>query len=174
MICCGDLVEMEKRFNYTLDLFHELRGYNYKELDVDIYVKDIMQTEVTTVPSTSTVEQSETIMLNTYRPCVPVIDEQGDCVGVLSHDDILRIRNDKKDVSTTYVNQIMSRNIVSVGPRSSVDNTMQLMLDNGVHHILVLLDKKVCGIISVEDIIQVDETRTYNPFADAEPHATAL
>ena len=65
MICCGDLVEMEKRFNYTLDLFHELRGYNYKELDVDIYVKDIMQTEVTTVPSTSTVEQSETIMLNT-------------------------------------------------------------------------------------------------------------
>ncbi len=138
-----------------------------------IYVKDIMQTEVTTVSSTFTVEQSETIMLNTYRPCVPVIDDQGDCVGVLSHSDILRIRNDKKDVGTTYVQEIMSRDIVSVGPRSSVDNTMQLMLDNGIHHILVITDKKVCGIVSVTDIIQIDKARTFNPFADPEPHATA-
>jgi len=139
---------------------------------VQVFVKDIMQTEVTTVSCTSTVEQSETIMLNTYRPCVPVIDDQGDCVGVLSHSDILRIRNDKKDVSRTYVQEIMSRNVIAVGPRSSVDNTMQLMLDNGIHHILVLQDKKVCGIVSVTDIIQIDKARTYNPFADPEPHAT--
>ena len=140
---------------------------------MQIYVKDIMQTEVTTVPSTSTVEQSETIMLNTQRPCVPVIDEQGDCVGVLSHSDILRIRTAKKDVGTTSVQEIMSRNIISVGPRSSVDTTMQLMLDNGIHHILVILDKKVCGIVSVIDIIQIDKARTFNPFADPEPHATS-
>ncbi|MBL4582519.1 MAG: CBS domain-containing protein [Gammaproteobacteria bacterium] len=139
---------------------------------MQVFVKDIMQTEVTTVSCTSTVEQSETIMLNTYRPCVPVIDDQGDCVGVLSHSDILRIRNDKKDVSRTYVQEIMSRNVIAVGPRSSVDNTMQLMLDNGIHHILVLQDKKVCGIVSVTDIIQIDKARTYNPFADPEPHAT--
>jgi len=140
---------------------------------VQIYVKDIMQTEVTTVSSTSTVEQSETIMLNTYRPCVPVIDDRGDCVGVLSHSDILRIRNDKKDVGTTYVQEIMSRNIVSVGPRSSVDNTMQLMLDHGIHHILVITDKKVCGIVSVTDIIQIDKARTFNPFAEPDPLLTA-
>ena len=139
---------------------------------MQVYIKDIMQTEVTTVPCTATVEQSETIMLNTYRPCVPVLDDQGDCVGVLSHIDILRIRNDKKNVGTTYVEEIMSRNIISVGPRNSVDNTMQLMLDNGVHHILVLQDKKVCGIVSVTDIIQIDKARTYNPFAGPEPHAT--
>ena len=139
---------------------------------MQVFVKDIMQTEVTTVSCTATVEQSETIMLNTYRPCVPVIDDQGDCVGVLSHSDILRIRNDKKDVSRTYVQEIMSRNVIAVGPRSSVDNTMQLMLDNGIHHILVLQDKKVCGIVSVTDIIQIDKARTYNPFADPEPHAT--
>ena len=140
---------------------------------MQIYVKDIMQTEVTTVPSASTVEQSETIMLNTQRPCVPVIDEEGDCVGVLSHSDILRIRTAKKDVGTTPVQEIMSRNIISVGPRSSVDTTMQLMLDNGIHHILVILDKKVCGIVSVIDIIQIDKARTFNLFADPEPHATS-
>ena len=144
-----------------------------KELDVQIYVRDIMQTEVTSVPSSFTVEQSETVMLNTQRPCVPVIDEQDNCVGVLSHSDILRIRTAKKDVGKTSVQEIMSRNIISVGPRSSVDTTMQLMLDNGIHHILVILDKKVCGIVSVIDIIQVDKARTFHPFADPEPQAIA-
>jgi CBS domain-containing protein len=142
-------------------------------LDVQIYVKDVMQTEVTTVPSTSTVEQSETIVLNTHRPCVPVIDEQRNCAGVLSHSDILRIRNAKKDVGATSVQEIMSHNIVSVVPRSSVDNTMQLMLDNGIHHILVITDRKVCGIVSVIDIIQVDKARTFNPFAESKTQLTA-
>jgi signal-transduction protein with cAMP-binding, CBS, and nucleotidyltransferase domain len=67
----------------------------------------------------------------------------------------------------------MSRDIISVGPRSSVDNTMRLMLDNGNHHILVITDKKVYGIVSVIDIIQVGKARTFNPFAEPEPHATA-
>lgn len=141
---------------------------------MQVYVKDIMQTTVTTVPHTSTVEQSETIMLNTHRPCVPVIDDKGDCVGVLSHSDILRIRTAKMDVGTTLVQDIMSRRIVSVGLRSSVDHLMQLMLENGIHHILVIEEKKVQGIVSVIDIIQVDKARTFNPFADPEPLANPL
>ena len=141
---------------------------------MEVYVKDIMQTEVTTVPSSFTVGQSETIMLSTHRHCVPVVNEQGDCVGVLNHSDILRFRNAKKDVGTTSVQEIMSRNIVSVGLRSLVDNTMQLMLDNGTRHILVIMEKKVCGIVSVMDIIQVDKARTFNPFADPEPLAITL
>lgn len=151
----------------------ELRELDYEELSVQIYIKDIMQAEVTTVPIGSTVEQSETVMLNTDRRCVPVIDELGDCVGVLSHSDILRARNTKKDVATIWVKDIMSRNIVAVNPRSSVDNTMQLMLDRGIHHILVLQEKKVCGIVSVIDLIQVEKARTFNPFADPEPGTTA-
>ena len=138
-----------------------------------IYIQDIMQAEVTSVPLGSTVEQSETIMLNTDRRCVPVLDDQGECVGVLSHSDILRARNTKKDVASIWVKDIMSRNIISVTPRSSVDNTMQLMLDKGIHHILVLQEKKVCGIVSVIDLIQVEKARTFNPFAEPEPCATA-
>ena len=76
---------------------------------MQIYIKDIMQTEVDSVPLTATVEQSETIMLNTSRRCVPVVDENDICVGVLSHSDILRVRNDKRDVAVTAVSDIMSQ-----------------------------------------------------------------
>ena len=138
-----------------------------------VYIKDIMSEEVTTVLCDSSVEQTETTMLNTNRRCVPVIDDSGNCVGVLSHSDILRVRNAKKDVATTPVRDIMSRNIVSISPHCSVDDAMELMIDNGIHHILVIMNKKVKGIVSVIDIIQVDKARTFNPFADADTFVPA-
>lgn len=135
---------------------------------MQIFIKDIMQTEVDSVPLAATVEQSETIMLNTSRRCVPVVDENGNCVGVLSHSDLLRVRNDKKDVALTAVSDIMSRDIICVNPQSSVDNTAQLMLDKGIHHVLVIMDRKVRGIVSIIDLIQVDKARTFNLFAEPE------
>ena len=45
---------------------------------------------------------------------------------------------------------------------------MQLMLDKGIHHVLVIMDRKVRGIVSIIDLIQVDKARTFNPFAEPE------
>jgi len=137
---------------------------------MQIYIKDVMSAEVTTVQSDSTVGQSESTMLNTNRRCVPVIDNLGICVGVLSHSDILRLRNNKGDVSSTRVREIMSRHIVSVSPHCSVDDAMELMINKGIHHVLVIMSKRVVGIVSVIDIIQVDKARTFNPFADSESY----
>lgn len=140
---------------------------------MQVYIKDIMSSELTTVPAESTVEQTETIMLNTNRRCVPVVDELGNCVGVLSHSDILRVRNAKQDVATVPVRDIMSRHVISVSPHCSVDDCMELMIENGIHHVLVIMNKKVSGIVSVIDIIQVDKARTYNPFAEADSFVPA-
>ncbi len=137
---------------------------------MQVHIKDIMSSEVTTVESDSSVEQCETIMLNTNRRCVPVVDDSGICVGVLSHSDILRVRNAKQDVAKVQVRDIMSRHIVSVSPHCSVDDAMELMIDNGIHHVLVVMNKRVTGIVSVIDIIQVDKARTFNPFADADSY----
>ncbi len=127
-----------------------------------------MSEEVTTIESDSSVEDCETMMINTNRRCVPVVDDMGFCVGVLSHSDILRARSSKQDVAKIQVMDIMSRHVISVSPHCSVDNCMELMIENGIHHVLVLSNKRVSGIVSVIDIIQVDKARTYNPFSDAD------
>ena len=41
---------------------------------------------------------------------------------------------------------------------------------DGLHHVLVIRSKKVVGIVSAIDIIQVDKARTFNPFADSESY----
>tara|TARA_B110000858_G_scaffold193601_1_gene246477 strand:+ start:30845 stop:31270 length:426 start_codon:yes stop_codon:yes gene_type:complete len=138
-----------------------------------IFIKDIMTSEVTTVLSESTVEQSETTMLKTNRRCVPVIDNLGICVGVLSHGDILRVRNTKKDVASIFVRDIMSPHIVSISPHCSADDAMELMIDNSIHHVLVIMSSRVVGMISVLDIIKVDRAQTINRFDDSESYVTA-
>lgn len=45
---------------------------------------------------------------------------------------------------------------------------MELMIDNGIHHVLVIMSKRVVGIVSVIDIIQIDKARIFNPFADSD------
>ena len=140
---------------------------------MQVHIKDIMSEEVTTIEADSSVEQCETMMINTNRRCVPVVDDSGICVGVLSHSDILRVRNSKQDVAKVQVMDIMSRHVISVSPHCSVDDCMELMIENGIHHVLVLTNKRVSGIVSVIDIIQVDKARTYNPFAEADSFVPA-
>lgn len=137
---------------------------------MQVYIKDIMSAEVTTVLCDFSVEQAETKMLETNRRCVPVVDDLGNCVGVLSHRDILRVRNAKQDVSTTSVQDIMSRQVISISPHCSVDDAMELMIDNSTHHVLVIMNKQVEGIVSAIDIIQVDKARTFNPFASKDSY----
>lgn len=170
---CTNTIYSKYWFSKTFYLSYVLLKIILKEIHMQVYIKDIMQSEVTMVSCESTVEQSETLMLNTSRRCVPVVDKYFHCVGMLSNSDILRVRNAKKDVSSTYVRDVMNRDIVSVSPHCSVDDAMELMIDCGVHHVFVISNKQVCGIVSVIDIIQVDRARTFNAFADSESYVPA-
>jgi len=134
---------------------------------VQTYIKDVMSSEVTSVSCESTVKQSESTMLTTNRRCVPIVDGSGVCVGVLSHSDILRVRNQEIDVSSISVKEIMSGGVVSVSPHCSIDDATDLMIDHGIHHVLVIQSKQVIGIVSLIDIIKVDKAQRFNRFDDS-------
>lgn len=140
---------------------------------MQICIRDVMTSELTTVSCDSTIEEIETLMLDENRRCVPVVDGVGDCVGVLSHSDILRVRYEKKNVAEVLVHEVMTRKLVSVSPRCCVDDVISLMGESGLHHILVLANRKVHGIVSIFDIIKLEKARTYNPFAAFESGASA-
>lgn len=138
-----------------------------------IYVKDIMQSEVTKVFSDVSVEEAESVMLKTNRRCVPVVDSRGKCYGVISYIDILRLKQNKEDLSRKLVSEMCSAEVQSVSPHSSVDDAMALMLQHGIHHVFVLLDGYIKGIISVMDIIQINRGMLFNPDEELRSHAPA-
>jgi CBS domain-containing protein len=55
---------------------------------------------------------------------------------------------------------VMTRNVITVGPEASVANAIRLMLDNNVSGLPVLADGKVIGILTEGDLLRRTETGT--------------
>lgn len=123
------------------------------------YVSEIMSKNVTMVSVDSTVDQAEQRMLKHKRRCVPVVDDKRKVFGVLSYSDILKQRHNQVNLKTINVWEICTHNVFSVLPEATIEAAIEVMVQNGVHHILVLQDKKVEGIVSVLDIMQLYRKR---------------
>jgi CBS domain-containing protein len=76
-------------------------------------------------------------------------------VGVLSERDYARkIILFGKSSKETPVKEIMSTTVISIHPEQTVDEAMALMLDKHIRHLPVMVDDKVIGVISINDVLR--------------------
>ncbi len=55
--------------------------------------------------------------------------------------------------STTRVDEIMTRNVIVVTPRTRTRECMQLMTEKAIRHLPVVDDARVIGMVSIRDIV---------------------
>jgi CBS domain-containing protein len=84
-----------------------------------------------------------------------VVTENGDVVGVVSERDYARkLALMGKISKETQVREIMSDEVVCVGPKQTVDGCMALMSEKRVRHLPVLENERLAGIISIGDVVK--------------------
>ena len=74
--------------------------------------------------------------------------------GILSERDYTRkvvLKGRASD--STRVEEIMTANVVCVGPRTKARECMQLMTDKGIRHLPVVDEGRVIGMVSIRDIV---------------------
>lgn len=59
-----------------------------------------------------------------------------------------------KTSPTVPVREIMEKNVICVGPESSVEECMAVMTDKRVRHLPVLDEGEVVGIVSIGDLVK--------------------
>jgi CBS domain-containing protein len=75
-------------------------------------------------------------------------------VGIVSERDVARnVVLEVKTERETAVTEIMTRNVVTVGPDATVEDCMALMTDKRVRHLPVVADARVIGIVSIGDLV---------------------
>lgn len=82
-----------------------------------------------------------------------LVMEQDNLVGIISERDILRkIVALEGDAKTMRVSEIMTSNLVTVLPTTSVREAMRLVTNHRVRHLPVLENGKLIGLISIGDL----------------------
>ena len=61
----------------------------------------------------------------------------------------------------TLIGEIMSADVITVSPRSSIDDCMRLMTSKFIRHLPVMEDGKLVGIVSIGDLVKyiIDEQK---------------
>jgi CBS domain-containing protein len=114
-------------------------------------VRDIMTSPVISVPvGTTTGQIAETLHRNRIS-AVPVVDDSGAVVGLVSEFDLLsRTGETAADVMTTAV--------VSVTPETGVDDVRHLLVDRKFRRVPVLDGRELVGIVSRGDVVALMAT----------------
>jgi CBS domain-containing protein len=123
-----------------------------------LQVKDFMSTPVTTATGDDSVLEIRTLMNEKGINAIPIISYTNDALKVeTSIQGIITATDISKDVSDdATVNDIMTLSSVHVvHTDSSVQAAAKMMLRHKVHHIVVMDDGKIKGMISSLDFVKL-------------------
>ena len=78
-----------------------------------------------------------------------------DLEGIVTERDIIELVARKgKDSLKGDVNEIMSKNIISVTPQCNKIDALDLMMENQIRHLAVMDKEKLVGVLSMRDLIK--------------------
>ena len=139
--------------------------------------RDVMVRAVATTTPDATVETVAKLMINLRISGVPILDRNGQLVGIVTEGDLLRrvetgtehrrsrwsewfsgnarLAADYVKSHARRVEDVMTRKVVTVEELAGLDEIAELMEKNGIKRVPVVHDGKIVGIVSRADLLQV-------------------
>lgn len=113
--------------------------------------------EVYSIPEDKSVLEAAQYLREKSVRSAGVLDAKGQLVGVVSQSDISdKIAAENKCPAWIKVSEIMSRDLLTVTPEMTFDESLQLMDRNGVYHLLIVdHEGGYRGMLSVSDLLRV-------------------
>jgi len=117
-------------------------------------ITSLIGENVITVELNDSVETVEKILDSHRLSCVPVINTQGECFGVISAPDLVHFHNARKNPVAERAWEMCTHKIIEVSSDISVKEAAELMIKNNIHHLVVTEDESIKGIVSSIDILR--------------------
>ena len=118
-------------------------------------VGQVMSTEPTTVKRSTAVRQAAELMSREDVGSLPVVEETGELVGIVTDRDIVvRVVAAGHDVDAVQVGEILTSQPVSVSPDDPLDDAMELMAGYRVRRLPVVIDMQLVGVLAQADVAQ--------------------
>ncbi len=149
--------------------------------------RDIMTRKVIVVKEDMRVNDLIELFLKNKISCAPVVDRKKKLVGIVTKTDILSrfmnfdldftLKAGLKDIleshpdlselkvsskTETKVGQIMTPNPVTASENTAIEKLAEVMIENGIHRLIIKKVGKIVGIVSTLDMLYYIAGKTKN------------
>jgi predicted transcriptional regulator len=113
--------------------------------------------EIFSVSEETTVVDAAKYLREKQVRSVGVLNAEGKLAGVVSQSDISdKVAAENRCPAWMKVSEIMSRNLLTVTPEMTFEESLRAMEQNGVYHLLILdAQNNYRGMLSVSDLLKV-------------------
>ncbi len=114
-------------------------------------VKDIMTTDCATVTLKDNVYEVAVAMSKQDVGFIPVVEGK-QLIGCITDRDLVVRGYAQKNEGSTKVEKVMSRDITTVTPDTSVDEAARIMADQQIRRLPVVENGNLVGVVSIGDL----------------------
>lgn len=115
-------------------------------------IERIMVKSVVEIGETESVGAARQLMEKHDISALPVVDAKGSPVGIVTASDLVTDYDDVLPVS-----RIMTSLLHTLEPSADVSEAARLMREHGHHHVIILDEERIVGIVSSLDLLRVIE-----------------
>jgi acetoin utilization protein AcuB len=130
-----------------------------------VLVRERMSTHPVTITADIPITEALRVMRQSQVRRLPVLDENGELIGIVSEKDLLYASPSPATSLSIYemhyllsrlkVTELMTREVITVTPDTPLEEAARVMVDNGIGGLPVMEDGKLVGIITETDIFKV-------------------
>lgn len=136
------------KFRTVLDKYN---GYLYEALSREP-VETIMSKELLYVRGSDNLAKVVDIMMNRDIGALPVVDEDGTLLGLVSEKHIARLIADTP--INVKVRDVMSAPLITAHPMTPLVRVQKVMISKDIRRIVLVRDGRLLGIATVDDILR--------------------
>jgi CBS domain-containing protein len=123
-----------------------------------LYASDVMVKDVITVTESMPLKDVARMFIEKKITGAPVVNVEGELVGVISETDIIRKTTSIGAWSPNTVGQIMTRPAVTVSPDETLQRVCEMMYNRRIHRVVVAEGPRIKGIVTTMDILRAIAT----------------
>ena len=114
-------------------------------------IRAVMTKELIIVEPSTSVAAAVTVM-GMRRVGAVLVVEKEQLEGIFTERDLVRAMSHDIGASSQQVAQWMTRNPITVGPETSVERALEIMLAGHFRHLPVMEGERLVGVVSIRDL----------------------
>ncbi len=118
-------------------------------------VNEVMNKNVVVVKKGANLKEASGVMAKARIGSLVVV-EGAKIVGIVTSSDIIRSIAQDKMPENTLIEEVMAKRVFTVEPETTLEDAVDVMVDNKIRELPVVENNKIKGIITVTDIAIVE------------------